>query len=318
MKRNFYDDRDSGLVYLLVLTVPIILGIMLSLFFEAIAFKYGANNLLENPAFKAPFIALTSFILLAIFLIYNKKQKIETSKASLFKIKFGWKNLFLCIIIAVVTLFGFNTLINCLFHLFEKIGYVPDTDLPLPLDNGWWLTINLVVLAVIPAIFEELIYRGIIFNGLRKFGNVKAIILSALFFALAHGSAVQLFYQLILGVVLALVVIRTGSIVASIVIHFLNNAMVIIYSYVVSPGLDSQTFSANGIVFAFVMAIASTGLLILLIFGLKEKKDSQISYNNEYNDMYIQKRGFSDDKSRLILGIACGIAAVFWIFGTFF
>lgn len=318
MKRKLYDDKDSGWMYLFILTVPIILGFIIAFTLQAVAYRYNFENLTENSIILTVYSLIISLSYFIIFFAYNKTQKIEIKKASLIKVKFGWKNLFLCVIIAFVTLFGFNTLINYLFHLLEKIGYQPDTSLPLPLTNGWWLTINIVILAVLPAVFEELIYRGVILNGLRRFGSIKAVVISALLFALAHGSAMQFFYQFILGLVLGFVLIKTGSIVAAMIIHFLNNATVIVFNYIY-PSETEKIFTTNTIILAFVIAISSIAVLILLISRLKEKKHAQISYNDEYNRVYsLEKKQFSDYKSKIIFSVACVLAGIYWIFGTFF
>lgn len=321
MKRNLYNDSDSSWTYLLILTIPFAVGIFISAIFQIIATRYGIADFKKNTVMTIIYIFLISLSYLAIFLIYNKKQKVRTTKASLIKIKFGWINLILCVLIAFITLFGFNSLINYLFHLLEKVGYNPDASLPLPLTNGWWLTLNIFLLAVLPAVFEELIYRGIILNGLRRFGAVNAVVISALLFALAHGSAMQFFYQFILGIVLGFVIIKTGSVIASMVVHFLNNAIVLIVGYidVKFPQSSSITFTTDIIIFSFVIAISSAGLLILLISRLKEKKkEDKISYNEEYEKIYEAKtKKFSNDKTKLVFFVACVISVIFWAMGTF-
>ena len=152
MKRNQYNDLDSGLGYFLALVTPIIVGLFLTIIFGLIANSYGLINFTESPVLYSFYLVFVSLSFLGVFFVYNKIVKVDFKKASLFKFKFGWKNLVICVIIAFVTLFGFNSLINYLFYLLELIGYTPDASLPLPLTNGWWLTLNLLILAIIPAI----------------------------------------------------------------------------------------------------------------------------------------------------------------------
>lgn len=318
MKRKYYNDFDSGLMFFLILIVPVIVGLILTIIFGAIANSHGLANYTDSPVLYSSYLALVTLTYALMFFLYNKFTKTDFKSASLFKFKFGWINLILCVLIAVVTLFGFNNLINYLFYLMEKIGYNPDSSLPLPLNNGWWLTLNLFILAFLPAVCEELIYRGVILNGLRKFGRVNAVLISALFFALAHGSAMQFLYQFILGVVLGFVIIKTGSIIAGVLVHFLNNAIVIIYNYVTPATTEAVTWSTSSIILAFVIAISAVGLLILLIYGLKEKKSVQISYNQEYNKIYaVPEKRFSSSQSRLIFWVACSVSVVLWVLGTF-
>lgn len=316
-KKTFYNDLDSGLIYFMVLIIPVIFGLILTIIFGLIANALGYVNFNANPILFSIYIGLITISFLITFLIYNKIVKIDFKKAGLFKFKFGWVNLILCIIIALVTLFGFNNFVNYLFYLLEQIGYVPDTNLPLPLNSGWWLVTNLFILAFLPAICEEVIYRGIILNGFRKFGKLNAVLLSSLFFALAHGSAMQFIYQYILGVVLAYVVIKTGSIYAGILVHFINNASVLIYNYIL-PTQQTIIFTTPVIIFSFVLAISSIGLLYLLINWLKEKKSVQISYNEEYNTIWaIPEKNFSNSQSRFIFWTSILISVVIWSIGTF-
>ena len=67
--------------------------------------------------------------------------------------------------------------------------------------------VYIVLFAILPAICEELIFRGVIFNGLRKnFSDTFAVIFSALLFALMHSSVMQLAYPFIMGIIFAIIV----------------------------------------------------------------------------------------------------------------
>ena len=235
--------------------------------------------------------------------------------------KFGLLNALLCVIIAPIMLFGSMYLINYLMSLLQGIGYNPDTSLPLPLSNAGWLILNILILAVLPAICEELLYRGVIFNGLSKFGSVWAVLISALFFALAHGSAMQFFYQLILGVVLALIVLKSGSIFASSLVHFLNNAIVVIYNYIVlnTGGEAEVVFEPWLIAVSFIAAVVG-GLLIWLVFYfMKErKKEDEKTQNEIYKEVSAAGvKKFSSSRSILMFSTSLILAVVIWCVGTF-
>lgn len=77
--------------------------------------------------------------------------------------------------------------------------------------------------ALLPALFEELYFRGVILNELKKYGKSVAIAGSAFFFAAAHGSVEQMMYGFVYGVIFAYVAIRTGSLAMGMIMHFLNN-----------------------------------------------------------------------------------------------
>lgn len=72
---------------------------------------------------------------------------------------------------------------------------------------------------------EELVFRGIVYQGYRKSGTVlQAMALSALLFALMHMNFNQAAYALLIGIIMILMVEATGSIWSSILIHVVFNS----------------------------------------------------------------------------------------------
>jgi sodium transport system permease protein len=115
----------------------------------------------------------------------------------------------------------------------------------------------LVVLALIPAVCEELAFRGFILSGLEDQRRTRsAILLSALMFGFLHvllSLFQQLFNATLLGIVLGLLAVRSRSILPGIVFHFLSNALAVGLGYLVgSP--------AAGTVVAWVYRNPSAGL----------------------------------------------------------
>jgi sodium transport system permease protein len=83
-----------------------------------------------------------------------------------------------------------------------------------------------VVLALIPAICEEVAFRGFIFSGLlQNKGRLRAVLLSALLFGFSHGMLQQSIATSLFGLLLGWVALRTGSIIPGLIIHMINNAM---------------------------------------------------------------------------------------------
>ncbi len=95
-------------------------------------------------------------------------------------------------------------------------------------DQGstWWH--YLLILALLPAVCEELAFRGFILMGLRRrFPAWTAILLSSLLFALYHMNVFQLLPAFVLGAVLALLTLQSGSLLPAMVFHLLHNALLI-------------------------------------------------------------------------------------------
>lgn len=77
--------------------------------------------------------------------------------------------------------------------------------------------------AVIPAVCEEFIYRGILCSEYERGGALRAGIISSLFFALLHFNVKNFLVYLFCGIILCLVLYATRSLFASMVVHFLFN-----------------------------------------------------------------------------------------------
>ncbi|MCR4923117.1 MAG: CPBP family intramembrane metalloprotease [Lachnospiraceae bacterium] len=96
--------------------------------------------------------------------------------------------------------------------------------------------------AIFGPLCEEVVFRGVIFQGLRKSSRiVLSAVISALFFGLMHMNLNQFLYTFFLGFVLAMLTEATGSIVTPFIVHFIVNGYNIIAAYVLiflSSGRD--------------------------------------------------------------------------------
>ncbi len=92
---------------------------------------------------------------------------------------------------------------------------------------GWWGAFFKVV--VIAPVIEELIFRGLILNGLRKnYSAITAVFISALLFSLFHLNPWQMPATFVLGLLLGWIVLRTRNILLAIIGHAMNNLLVLL------------------------------------------------------------------------------------------
>lgn len=113
-----------------------------------------------------------------------------------------------------------------LLHLFPQNEEVV-SQLAIIL-KGETLLITLLVVALLPAICEELFFRGFIFSSLE--GSVKtrfAIFLTGFMFALYHLDFIRIAPTFILGVLFTLALFKSGSILIPMIMHFINNAVAV-------------------------------------------------------------------------------------------
>lgn len=112
------------------------------------------------------------------------------------------------------------TFINAFSMLFAT-NYVNESSAQI-IDNPLW--VNLLIIAVIPAVTEELIYRGIFYHAYREKGVILGAVASAVVFGIMHRNLNQFFYAAVLGVIFCILVEITGSIYASMAAHFAINS----------------------------------------------------------------------------------------------
>jgi sodium transport system permease protein len=82
-----------------------------------------------------------------------------------------------------------------------------------------------LVIAVTPALCEELFFRGLVLTGLRRLGVWPAIVTCALLFGVAHSSVYRLIPTFFIGLLLSWLVWKTGSVWTGVLAHALNNGI---------------------------------------------------------------------------------------------
>jgi len=102
----------------------------------------------------------------------------------------------------------------------EMLELLKFGDSPAPLWKLWLL------LAFTPALCEETFFRGLLLSGLRRWRPWLSIGVTALLFALLHGSIYRLLPTFTLGLLLGYAVWRSGSLSCSVIIHGLNNGLI--------------------------------------------------------------------------------------------
>ena len=133
----------------------------------------------------------------------------------------------------------------------------------LPNDQRGWI-ITLIGLALIPAIGEELMFRGYLMNLFSQKSNYhNGIAVSALIFALVHFNITNFFYYFVLGVVMGYIYFWGRNLIFPIIIHFINNAMVVFgYMYAISNEEVSEDADNS----YFIMPYITLGLSLFIFY----------------------------------------------------
>lgn len=165
---------------------------------------------------------LTAAIILYLFYRKDQMRRKEgfsgTGKAFVWAPPVIW---FSVIILAIATGQFLNDLINGL-HLNDLFtGY---SEVSEQAFSGQPVGLMILVVGIIGPICEELMFRGIVFHRLKDWVKPQAaIVISALLFGIYHGNVVQFFYATCMGVMLAIIYDKTGTLWISIVAHIAAN-----------------------------------------------------------------------------------------------
>ena len=131
-------------------------------------------------------------------------------------------------------LLEWNTLINFPEWMLKYDMNSEDIVLAfLNMNTYWDLFSNMIVMAIIPAFGEELLFRGLLQKSLfKKIGKIHiSIFITALLFSAIHLHLDGLLPRFFLGIILGYLFYWSQSLWIPIIAHFINNAMAIIFSY---------------------------------------------------------------------------------------
>ena len=162
---------------------------------------------------------------------------------------------FLVLLAPVATLTAYSAgilaivLVRMMFGTLQLGGDLGDI-----LSRG--LPSAVLTIGLVPAICEEWMFRGFFQRGLEGYGARRAVVLSGLLFGLFHFDFQRFAAQALLGLVIAYVVYRSGSILNGMLLHFLHNAGSVLISGL-AGGMDPLSGMAGG---ASVLTGVSPGL----------------------------------------------------------
>ena len=165
-----------------------------------------------------------------------------------------------------------NIVTTYLKMYLENIG-VPMPEFPQLMENTWTsFGLNLLVIAVLPAVLEEMVFRGFVLQSLRRHGDGFAVFISALLFGLMHGNIVQVPFAFMVGLVIGWLYVVTDNIWIPILVHFFNNALSVCMEFI---AYDMSDYTANWFYSLCIYGLAFVGgvaLLSLILFYRRQLK----------------------------------------------
>ena len=135
-----------------------------------------------------------------------------------------------------------------------------------------WIIVALI--ALLPAICEELTFRGFILSGFRHLGHKWwAIVASSLLFGVAHPLLQQSLVTCIVGLVIAFIAVQTGSILPGMLFHFTHNALLLSNAqFHEHPAVRPFINSLAGGDFIYAWWVFGLGAIIAAILLLRSQR----------------------------------------------
>jgi len=139
------------------------------------------------------------------------------------------------------------------------------------------LLLNIVIIALIPAIGEEMIFRGLMIPIIRKWtgSGHLAVWISAFLFSAIHLQFYGFLPRLILGALLGYLFLSTKSLYAPIIAHFVNNALALVLLFLMARGtldaeLDSFVPASDDLIW---LGISIIGIVLILGFIFRKGRN---------------------------------------------
>ena len=169
-----------------------------------------------------------------IYLLITKQSPKKVLRLN----KLHIKDIFIIICLSFICqpIMTFLSLISQFFFENEIGNFIGEV-----VNSPYWVL--LLLIAVLPAITEEITIRGVVLSGYENKNIYVSCILSGLLFGIMHLDPQQFLYATALGIILALVVRITDSIFASVIMHFIINGTSITIQKIVSftqVNIDSE------------------------------------------------------------------------------
>lgn len=178
------------------------------------------------------------------------------------------------------------------YLILKMLGYTYPSSVGTIYSSPEVLIFELLATAVMPAIFEELVDRGLLLSILdREKNDKKVVLIVGIFFGFLHQNIAQLGPTAFGGIVMAYMAVKCRNIVPGMIVHFINNAMLTVLSYSMQKGnaLGKLYEGFYGLIsshFLLVMAIWA-GAIWLLVAALRLFERLNRKHREQSDPLYV-------------------------------
>ncbi len=241
---------------------PVLLIVVFLLILAARFLSADALGLNENPYLAVVVIQLITYSVPSLF-YYKVRGRDFSAKV---RLRMFASSDILYLLYATVFMVAGVLLISVLMYTVtpESFAASSTTDYASFAMNERFFDGAYLVLAfaVLPAVTEEFLFRGIVIGEYERYGASIAVVMSAVMFAMSHFSFARFPVYFFSGIVLSGVTYATRSVVASVCIHALNNAAVLLFEKYVLTIVDKQNVSMTLLVIILATVVIISGMLM--------------------------------------------------------
>ncbi|MCG8373034.1 MAG: CPBP family intramembrane metalloprotease [Balneolales bacterium] len=186
----------------------------------------------------------------------------------------------------VVSLLGWlnYSFFEWLIGIFPSLNFFKDMQSQmLEMITGFIKTDNsifygLIYIALVPSIFEEIMFRGYIQRALEKsWGIWAAIIVSGFIFGAYHIQPSNLLPLAFLGIIFAYVTYITNSLYPAMILHFINNGSQVVYGALNPEFLEATEPTGPGLPwYLLILSIGATLFLAYTMFRIKSSSEHEL------------------------------------------
>lgn len=203
---------------------------------------------------------------LPVFLLILGKN---TNKVDFEKKKMSFPMFLLSIVITIGVMTIGNIIGNTLMSI---VSIIKRSDIANPIEEVVMnsnLLVTFICTVIIAPFGEEFIFRRLLIDRTRKYGDLAAILISAFLFAAFHMNFYQFFYAFLVGAVLAYVYIKTGRVLYTVGIHAFLNFLGGVVSTILLKNIDLTIFDSPtpnfealiGMIIPLMCLLAQSGLM---------------------------------------------------------
>ena len=287
------EAKASGVCFSAAAILPSLLSFVLTVALLAVGLKIDETDYPDWYLYLSYILPQLSFLAIAVFYLKWTKRGITPTLQKQARVKPVY---FLVALVLQTSLLCLSSLNSWFLSLLGGLGY-ESSEILIPSVDGAGFFGVLLTVALLPALMEEIFFRGVLLRGLRSFGDIGATLLCGALFALFHQTPEQTAYQFVCGAAFAWVAIRAGSVLPTVLSHFINNALIIFeYKFEFMSAIQTPLLA--------VSLVCAAAFVVWAIFDRKEIRKK--------TDDKTEKRNFW-----LYACVGVGICALVWLVAFF-